>query len=427
VTVIEELAERGRRAASSSDRRARDCATLHLLDTIGCQISGAGHPLARQLDRWLTRDENESQWQRLLVAATLTHVDEFDSIHGKSAVLPCATVVPAAIDVAAQLGRSGRELIDAVLAGSEVCIEAGLRFGGAYLYSRGWWPTALFGGLGAAAAASVLLDLNRADTATALALCASGLGGLLSEDTLGAGHYLLVGRAAADGVGAAFAARAGLTASLSLLDGPAGSAFGLPAGEPTRSEAAHLLTADFKLYPCARPLHPVISLLEALMADGVDLSAARLIVVSLPTPVHRFVTTERRPAGPTEAAASLSCAIDAVIAGVAWSPEFYREIREATGPAVRLESLAELDAQYPQHWGAHVVVVHPSGEMVSRTALDGPGQYDSDSLPAEVMAKFRRVTGGRAGHLSGAWAEQLFNVDGIADVGALVTLVRQLA
>jgi 2-methylcitrate dehydratase PrpD len=419
VTVIEELAERGRRASSIPDRRARECATLHIIDAIGCHISGVSHPLARQLDSWLTRDATESQWQRLLVAATLTHVDEFDSIHSQSAVLPCATVVPAAIDVAAGLGRSGRDLIDAVLAGSEVCIEAGLRFGGASLYSRGLWPTALFGGLGAAAAACVLLDLNEADTATALALSASGLGGLLSEDTLGAGHYLLVGRAAADGVGAAFAARAGLTASLSLLDGPAGSALQSPARDPTRSEEAHLLSADFKIYPCARPLHAVISMLEALTSDGVDLSAARQIVVSLPTPVHRFVTTERRPAGPAEAAASLNCALDAVIAGAARTPEFYREIREAAGPAVRLESSAELDVQYPQHWGARVTIVQRNGRMVCRTMLDGPGQYGSGSLWNEIIAKFRRVTEARSEHLRDGCLEQLLDLDALPNVSAL--------
>lgn len=427
MTVIEELAARAHRAASISDRRARDCATLHTLDAIGCRIVGSSHPLAGQLERWLAGDMAGSPWQRFLVGATLTHVDEFDSIHGPSAVLPCATVVPVAIEVAAELGCSGRQVIDAVLAGSEVCIEASVRFGGPELYARGWWPTALFGGLGAAAATSILLGLSEADTTTALALAASSLGGLLSEDSLGAGHYLLVGRAAADGVGAAFAARAGLTASLSLLDGPAAAALQSAARGATPGEGAQLLAADFKLYPCARPLHAVISVLESVAADGVDLSAARLIVVSLPTPVHRFVTTERHPAGPTEAAASLNCALDAVIAGLARNPDFYRGIRDAVGPPVRLESSAELDELYPQHWGASVAIVQPSGEVIGRAALDGPGQYASDSLREDVIAKFRSAADPAVEQLGEACLEQVLALDALSDVGVLATLLRQLS
>ena len=107
-------------------------------------------------------------------------------------------------------------------------VEAALRFGGAELYRAGWWPTALFGALGAAAAAAVCLSLDEATTVQALAIAAAPLGGLFSADEFADGHYLLVGQVAERGVWAARAAAAGCTASLTLLDAPAEAALGRP-------------------------------------------------------------------------------------------------------------------------------------------------------------------------------------------------------
>ena len=174
-----------------------------------------------------------------MLAATFAHLDEVDAIHTEAAVLPCATVVPVALELARHRAVTGPALLSAVAGGAEVIIEACLRFRGAGLYARGWWPAAVFGSLGAAMTASLLLGHDRAASAQALGLAAAGLGGLLSADQLAAGHYRLMGRAAADGVDAAFAADSGLRASATLLDRPASAALGQPCGpaHPARPAA----------------------------------------------------------------------------------------------------------------------------------------------------------------------------------------------
>jgi 2-methylcitrate dehydratase PrpD len=336
VTVLAELAARGARAPSPNlDGLVGD----HVLDTLGCMASGRGAPLAARLARLAPRGS-------LLTRGTLAHVDEFDALHGPAAVVPSAVVVPTAW----ALAPDGRRLADAVVAGTEVVVEAALRFGGARLYAAGWWLTALFGALGAAAAAAVCLSLDRATTEQALALAAAPLGGLFSTDGFADGHYLLVGQAAEHGVWATRAAAAGCTASATLLDDPA--ALGPVA--PSTAPGPHLHDVAFKAWPCARPLHAVLAALGELVATGITPSEVPSVEVGLPSAALRFVSADPRPAGPAEAAASAAVAVAGFLRGRADDPRWFRS--PEPGPEVRLAAIPELDAHFPRRWAAEVVV-----------------------------------------------------------------------
>ncbi|MDX6741081.1 MmgE/PrpD family protein [Actinocorallia sp. A-T 12471] len=421
--VLGELAARGGRAARTADAEARRLAGLHVLDTLGCVAAGASHPLARDLAALaelggegdvavLGLGGRRSLRTAVLVEAALAHVDEFDAVHPGGAVVPAAVAVPAALAVAAREGRAGRDVVDAVLAGYEVVAEAGLRFGGTALYGRGWWPTALFGALGSAAATASLLGLGPARTEAALALAAAGLGGLLSGDVLGAGHYLLVGRAAADGVEAAYLARAGADASPTLLDGPATAALGDPAGPGSPAGVPHLTRCPIKRYPCARPLHAALDALADLGAAGTPLKEVQRIEIGLPGPLLRFVTADRDPAGPTEAAASAAFAAAALLAGRAGDVAFFRGPLPADAPEVVLAADPSLDSLLPERWAARVTVRLPGGET-ARAFADGAAEPSA----ADVVAKFRRQTGadGRADD----WISRCLMLDTVSDADAL--------
>lgn len=388
MTVLHELNERGRAAADAlTDQDAAFAAGL-IADTVACSAAGLDHPLAARMGA-MHAGERSSARARIFTEATLSHVDEIDAIHTRSAILPCATIVAPALTVAALHDRPGVDLVRAVVAGAEVAIEAGLRFGGAELYGRGWWPTALFGGLGAALACSLLLGHDPPTSLAAMAIAANGLGGLLSGDTLGAGHYLLIGRAAADGYLAALAAGAGLSASATLLDGPATGALRAPAPATRSSARPHLFDSAIKSHPCARPLHAVIEALARLRAQGADLMRATPIRVGLPGPVLRFVTAERNPAGPAEAAASAAWVIAAACLGRADDPAFFRSVSAGIqAPEVELFASAELERDFPERWGA--IVELPSGQRVMvDNARGGP---DNPWTAQERRAKFLRLT-----------------------------------
>ena len=125
-----------------------------------------------------------------------------------------APVAPVALLLGAELGRDVGAVLDAYAAGFETT-AALARAGHPALYERGWHPTAVCGGVGAAVAAARLLGLDartRRDAAVALALLrAGGLRAAFGSD----GKALQVGLAAAAGLQAARIARRRRAASRS--------------------------------------------------------------------------------------------------------------------------------------------------------------------------------------------------------------------
>ena len=396
MTVIGELVARARHAAAlAGDPLAAGITARLLLDAVGCAVGGLGHPLSPALAAMLGPELGRTPRSRVLAEATLLHADEFDAIHTASAVLPCATVVPAALEAARHRRVPGRLLLAGIMAGGEVALEAGLRFGGPALYRKGWWPTALFGPLGAAAATSVLAGQDDRTMEHALALAASRLGGLLSADQLGAGHYLLVGRAAADGRDAALAAGAGMSASTTLLDGPAAAALGGHAAPATTGDELLITSSAFKAFPCARPLHAVVEAVRALRDGGTDVAGSGTLRIGLPSAVLRFVTNERNPAGPAEAAASAPYVIAATLDGCVDQPDAFRFVRPI-GPAPRVDvyASAEMDRVFPEKWGAVVEVV--AGGSRARARVDeASGGAGRPWAADQVVAKFERLAGKR--------------------------------
>ncbi|MES9539428.1 MmgE/PrpD family protein [Actinomadura sp. NPDC000600] len=406
MSTLGDLAARAARAPRAAAEDARRLAALHVLDTTGCVVSGAAHPIAGPLASHF----GESLRDRVLRWSAQAHLDEFDALHAGAAVVPAAVVVPAALLVAEREGRPGAAVVDAVLAGYEAVVEAGLRFGGAALYASGWWPTALFGPLGAAAATAVLLDLDEERTASALAVAAAGLGGLLSSGRFGEAHYLLPGRAAADGVEAAYLARAGATGSPALLDRPAALALARPPAPASPVAGVHLEHCGFKPYPCARPLHAVI---DALLELGVR--DATHVEVALPSGLMSFVNADREVPGPAEASAGAAFAVAAALSGTPEDVSTFRRARLAADvPPVTLVPDPALDALLPDHWAARVTVETPAGE-VSRRVVDALGS-PARPLPEEaVLKKFDTLTAG----VPTDWRDRCLRLDDLDDAAAL--------
>ncbi|MEJ2869854.1 MmgE/PrpD family protein [Actinomycetospora sp. OC33-EN08] len=421
MTTLDELASRARAAADDADAATRREAGRQVLDVLGCLASGASHPLARA---WLPLVGEDPDGVALPgvpgrrrpedaveVGGVLAHLDELDPLHGPSAMASGAVVVPTVLALAD--GITGEQLARAVVAGYEAGAEASLRFGGPALYATGRWPTAVFGPLAAAAAAAVLLDLDEAGTTTALALASTSLGGLLSADVLGHGHYLLGGTAARAGLRAALGARAGLTASTTLLDGPGAVALGrVP--DPPSGTGPHLAATGSKRWPCSRPLQSVLAALDELADRGVRPDDGDVVTVALPTAARAFVTATETPDDPTTAAASATVAVRGHALGRADDPGWFREVAAglARGPrtGVQLTGSADLDAAFPARWGAHVEV-----RGATATCLVPPGHPDRPLSDDVLLARTAALTGSARDALA-PWLD----LDAVTDVGRLV-------
>lgn len=385
-----------------------DLVQVHVLDALGCCI-GAGAGRTGRLLADVAADLGETGPARsfglpairvsprfaVLVDATLTHAEEFDALHTEAAVGPAGVVVLPALLAAASRGCSGEALLTAVAVGFDTMVEASRCYDGPLLYADAWWPSALFGALGTAAAISELLGDDADTRAAALAIAGAGLGGLLSEVDLLDGHYLLYGRAAQAGFDAAHFAHAGAGGDRAVLDAPAGAALRRDRrGAGDVVGIGHLAGCSLKPYPCTRLLHSAVDALREILAEGFAPPASiERIEVALPAAALRIVRAEERPTSLAAACVSAPVVLRAVLAGVVDDPSTYAvngHGSELPPAEVSLTTAADLDDRYPEQWGAHVTAVFQDGRRVSRTVHDPLGHPRRPLERAAVADKFRR-------------------------------------
>ena len=152
-----------------------------------------------------------------LLGGTAAHALDYDdqSLSGH----PSGVLVPAILAEGEALGSSGPDLATAYVAGYEVWAELIRR--DANHHRKGWHPTAVFGVIGAAAAASALRRLSPERASAAIAIAASHAGGLSANfGTMTKPYH--AGRAARDGVASARLAAAGMTAGRDTLENAQG-------------------------------------------------------------------------------------------------------------------------------------------------------------------------------------------------------------
>ncbi len=255
-----------------------------LADALACGLAGSAAPLSAEIValhvQWGgTPEATVLVYGHRLPAPTaawlnaaMIHAHDFDDSHRASNQHVFVTLLPAALAVAESLGApiAGRDLITALAGAAELQIRLGL----AVLPHMhvGWLPTAVFGGLGAAAVSAKLLGLQEEGIADAVGLAyAQAQGnrqGLLEGTTA---KRLTPAFSARAGVHAAALAAIGVTGPRDLTTG----AFGLNALFGSGSGDSAILTAGLgerfavddialKPYPCCRAAHrPIDMALEA--------------------------------------------------------------------------------------------------------------------------------------------------------------------
>lgn len=212
------------------------------------------------------------------INAALIHARAQDDVYFPGLTHVGATIVPALLAVGERLGSSGTELLTAMVAGYEA---AGALSGGfaARTTARGFRATGIFGALGAAAAVSRLLGLDRGVTAHAIGLAACMSSGTNQTWVAGTQEWQFqVGLAATSGIRAALQASAGGLAAPDAMEGSAGfyrSFMGDCQGvaDIGRDLGDHWRSRDvtYKPYPvCAILQAPVSELIALVRRHGLD-------------------------------------------------------------------------------------------------------------------------------------------------------------
>jgi 2-methylcitrate dehydratase PrpD len=361
-----------------------------LLDWLACAYGGREQRAARA-----ARAAGDGLLERVAWLGTAGHVLDFDDTYLPGIAHLSAPTAPAAIAVAADLGLSVGDALDAHAAGFEAM---GALSRAHPLYEDGWHPTAVCGAAGAARAASLLLGLDdeRAGAAERLALLqAGGLRAAFGSD----GKSLQVGMAAAAGVSAARIAAGGVSITADVMDAPDGFAAAFGAARDSGDRSA-VQENWIKPWPCCLMSHSAI---EAASEARSELGAGPIEVA-----VHPVA---RRAAAYDDVADGLQAkfSIPYLVAHVALRGEpdpssFERvddEVRELARTRVSLvtdEALAEAEAVVAVG-GAEVARVRAARgsperpmsadelaakcEMLAGDALDG--LLDDRSAPAQAL------------------------------------------
>lgn len=282
--------------------RARDAVRWAIADTMAVTVAGWDEPVA------VSARNIEAGGGPLTPARSLgtaAHALDFDDTCFAGIVHGSAVIVPACLAAAAINGADGESLARAILAGSEVCYALGDAMGPG-LYHSGWLPTSILGGIGAAAGAGVVLGLGETELASAIGLAAVQAFGTRAVAGSSAKPYL-VGRAAAVGLEAALAARAGITAPVEALEGRAGlfAQFGADntvdpdlarrLGDPWRVVDPGLVIKAYPLCSCAQAaVDGVLDCLAELQTRPEDIASIDCHVTPMVGDAMRFDRPQNR-------------------------------------------------------------------------------------------------------------------------------------
>ncbi len=343
-----------------------------------------------------------------------------------------------ALAVGEREGASGRDVLAAMVLGYEVAgrIDEALTPGRMQRGFHGSWSTVF----GASVAAGLLLRLDAARLAHAIALAATSASGLaIAADTSWAREYH-AGMAASAGINAALAAGQGFQGEPGILELPRGLLDAL--GGQAREDivrgwgASWDIVTDLaiKLMPGAHPFHACAeAAAEAARAGAVDPRQVARIVVSAAVQWTKF-RGEPHPRNLVDAAHSLPYFVAASIADGGFGWRHMEAARMADPVIAALQDKVEFDPDPPPlpdrfpHRHGGTVVIHMRDGSVHRATCRAPRGSGARGIDwRDVEAKFMQLfpAAGLPPARTAACLEAVAGLDGAAGVGALVQALHR--
>ncbi len=312
---------------------------------------------------------------------------------------PSAMLVAACLALGEKQELAGIALIEAYIIGLEVYDKISTGCSGAQ--SSGWHGAALFGTMGATAAAAKLLHLDVHQTITAFGIAASAASGIARQH----GNMtkpIQIGKAARNGVESALLAQYGFTSDGAIIENPKGfceTYFGDGSCDYTKmtknmGKPFHIVSpgAGIKFYPCRYPEFRTIDAILALKSEYgfTDDDVERVEIGVSP---RGLKTTIREPATGLEGKFStkyicVRALIDGQITLSTFTDEKVRDpkIKEALQ---KVELIA--DPAIPREWlqsRSPVTIRLKDGRTLSKQ-VDKPKGDPRNPLPTDdVVAKY---------------------------------------
>ncbi|MFC1822622.1 MmgE/PrpD family protein [Thermodesulfobacteriota bacterium] len=402
-------------------------------DTIASMLAAINEPVTKIVCRtvrdqggraeipYLLGEEKTTIDQAALINATAAHALDLDDY--AFACHPSAVLVPVLLACGPYRGAAGKDLAAAYVAGYEIWADLMLREPD-HLHSVGWHPTPLFGCIGAAAAASSLMGLDKTQAQHAIGLAASHAGGMMGNFGSMAKPYH-AGKAAQAGVFSARLALKGMTATEDVLEGQKGLLQTLsPNGrvdvttpqEYHTFERIQTFALNIKKYPTVGSSQRAIeSVLSHLANERVDMNSIEKIE-PLVSEKHASIMIFHRASKPEEAKFCLEFAMAcALLHGRVGLRELTLEAvcepaLQALMEKVHIRTTKEYDPNYPVAAPAdYVTITFKNGEQITTPPIKrARGHADIPLSREELLEKF--VDCADFGGISKRKAHELFDL-----------------
>lgn len=390
-----------------------------IIDSLSAAIGGTANPMFQTIrETYLAADQKGEGGAPLLadertaslhtavfLNAMCGHALELDDVHIKSKTHIGTVVVPAAWTLAQYLGRSGKDLMEAVICGYEVTARIGMGFGVSSHRNLGWHVTGTAGPFGAAAACGHLMGFTPDQM-----LAAFGLAGTLSCNTWaflsdGASNKILhPGHAAASGLDACLLVQGGMRGSAHILDAADGGIYPMMSQEynydlvnKDLGSVYEIIRVDKKPYSCCRSIHCAVEAAlklredHSIVPEEVEAVTVNTYLVGLKQ--CGLSASSRQPHVGTEAKFSTpyatACAfLTGRVALQDFEPEAIdRPERQAFLRKVTVREDPKFTARYPAHWGCRMEVELKDGTVYSQEIMDASGSVDSPLTDRQLMDK----------------------------------------
>jgi 2-methylcitrate dehydratase PrpD len=352
------------------------------------------------------------------VNGTAAHGEDFDDTFEGGPIHAGAVIVPAVLALAEREKAPGKDALKAIAIGVELTCRAST-VAPKMIHKAGFHPTAVVGAMGAAAAASVVLRLEKKHLVDALGIAGSMASGII--EYLAEGTWtkrMHPGWAAQSGIRAADLARKGFIGPRTVFEGEHGFLHGF--ANTTKGAWERLVdgfgktwvteTVAFKLYPCGTMTHPYIDCARRL-SRKIDIEQIEEIVCEAAEgTLHRLwepLAAKQRP--PNAYAGKFStpyCIAAGFVLGNAGLDAFTDE--RVADPRLRaiagkVRYVVDPDNPYPNEYTGHVRVKLKNGQVLEERQGHIRGGKHEPLSRADVEEKFRANC--RYGGWSAAQAE----------------------
>jgi 2-methylcitrate dehydratase PrpD len=384
---------------------ARQAGVRSILNWIGCAVGACRHETIDIALKALTpfsgpqqafvlgREERLDIFHAALVNGMSSHVFDFDDTHLRTIIHPSGPVASALFALAEYRPMTGAELLHAFVLG----VEVECRIGNAVYpehYDVGWHITGTAGVFGAAAAAGKILGLDEQKTLWALGIAGTQSSGFREMfGTMCKSFH--PGRAAQNGLAAAFLAERGFTSSNRVLEAPRGFASVMSTrrnyDEITENlgKSFEVSINSFKPFACGIVIHPsidgAIQLKQQRRLTGDEVERVELRVA----PLVLELTGKRTPQTGLEGKFSVfhSVAV-AIIDGAAGEKEYSdARVRDAEVISLRDRVDAKIDKTLRDD-EAYVRIILKDGSVLEAHVAHAVGSIERPMSDSDLEAKF---------------------------------------